>query len=168
MAKVKIVPFPFVAGPQGPVGPQGPQGVQGPAGAAAQFPQPVIWNPVLRATGFVQSSNPSSGAYLKYGRMVFVHFTVPLSAVTNFGTGQYKITLPFTSHQHTDAWGGTIHDVSTGSFYSIKGHIDSDSNELELWYVSTIAKDEPFDFNSPFSLDNTDLFHMAFWYETEQ
>lgn len=165
MPTVKIVPFPGAPGPQGEPGPAGPQG---PAGTAASFPAPISWTPVLSATGFTQSANPATGNYIKYGRIVHVNLNVPLNNVTNFGTGQYSITLPFTSYQHTDIWAGTIHDTNTGSFYSIKGHIDANSSVMTLWYLSTISKDEPFDFNSPFTLDNTDLFHMSFAYETVQ
>lgn len=168
MAKVKIVPFPYVAGPQGPAGPAGPQGAQGPAGPALTFPSPVAWKPILKGSGFVQSSNPSSGTYIKYGRLVFVHFIVPFSSAINFGSGQYKIDLPLKPYAHSDAYGGTIHDTSTGKYYSLKAHLNADVNEATLWYVSSTSEDEPFDFNSPFSLDTTDLFHMSFTYETNQ
>lgn len=132
------------------------------------FPQPVSWTPVLTADGFAQSTNPATGRYTKHGTIVHASLTVPLTNVTTFGTGQYSIDLPFTAYSHTDVWAGTVHDTSTSSFYSIKGHVDAGSSQMTLWYVSSISKDEPFDYNSPFSLDNADLFHMSFAYETSQ
>ncbi len=171
MPTIKIVPMPGVSvpGPQGPRGYQGETGLagpQGPAGADAVFPEPVEWTPVLSNNGFVQSSNISHGHYYKYGRMTVVNLNVPFSNVTNFGTGQYSLTLPFAAATHMDIFGGTLHDTSTNSFYTIKGHVEANSNVMTLWYLSVVTKDAEFDHNSPFELDTTDLFHMNFIYET--
>jgi hypothetical protein len=174
MPTVKIVPFPGSPGPrglQGPAGPQGPQGAQGPQGVAgtpATFPNAVSWTPELSGVGFAQSSNPATGTYIKMNDLVHINMNIPLTNVTNFGTDQYYVLLPFASSVHSDVWGGTIHDTNVGDFYSIKGHIDQGSRLLSLWYVSSIAKDEPMDYNSPFPLDNTDLFHMSFMYTTSE
>jgi hypothetical protein len=130
------------------------------------FPEPVEWTPVLSNNGFVQSSNISHGHYYKYGRMTVVNLNVPFANVTNFGTGQYSLTLPFAAATHMDIFGGTLHDTSTNSFYTIKGHVEANSNVMTLWYLSVVTKDAEFDHNSPFELDTTDLLHMNFIYET--
>lgn len=170
MPTIKIVPFPGAPGErgdQGPRGYQGDQGIpgpQGPAGADAVFPEPVAWTPVLSATGFSQTSNPATGEYFKYGKMVVVNFTVPFTNVTNFGTGQYHINLPFPPAKHGDASSGTLHDADDG-FYSIKGHYEANSTDMSLWYISIVSKDAEFDHNSPILLTTADQFHMNFIYE---
>lgn len=130
------------------------------------FPSPVAWTPLLSAIGFAQTSNPATGEYMKYGRMVVANLNVPFSNVANFGTGQYSINLPFPVAKHTDVFGGTLHDTDTNSFYTIKGHANAGESTMTLWYLSIVTKDAEFDSNSPFMLDTTDLFHMNFIYET--
>jgi hypothetical protein len=162
------------AGPQGETGSVGPQGDVGPAGPQGEpgeslsFPEPVSWTPVLSGTGFTQSSNIATGTYMKYGKMVVVDLNVPFTNVTNFGTGQYNITIPFPSARHTDIFGGTLHDTSTTSFYTLKGHVDEGQSSVSLWFLSGAAKDEVFDHNSPIILSTTDLFHMSFIYEASE
>jgi len=188
MPTVKIVPFPGHSGPTGPQGPRGyqgevgltgsqgptgptgaagatgPQGATGPAGA---FPEPVDWTPVLSATNFTQSSNPATGHYIKYGKMVFCHMNVPLTNVTNFGTGLYSINLPFPVSHHMTIDSGTLHDVDTNSFYSLRGHVqNAEQSFMTLWYQSVVTKDAEFDFNSPILLTTSDYFHFDFAYET--
>jgi hypothetical protein len=199
MPTVKIVPFPGVPGPQGPrglqgiqgeqgltgpIGPEGPQGPQGEQGiqgevgpqgpqgepgADATFPDPVSWTPIVSGAGFIQTFNPATGDYMKYGRMVVVNLFVPFTNVVNFGTGQYSVTLPFPANNHTDVFAGSIHNTgSTTDHYSLKGHLDAGSSQMTLWYISGASKDEPFDHNSPITLNTTDLFHMSFIYETAE
>lgn len=193
MPTIKIVPFPGVpgpagatgntgaAGPQGPtgltgpIGPAGPQGETGPAGpqgepgADAAFPEPVSWTPVLTSANgdFAQSSNPATGHYLKYGKMVVCHFSVPFTNVTNFGTGIYSISLPFPVSHHMTVDHGTLHDVDTNSFYALRGHVDNaGQTSMTLWYQSIVTKDAEFDVNSPVQLTTADFFHFDFIYET--
>ena len=172
MPTIKIVPFPGAPGPQGPRGLQGIQGEVGltgpigPAGESASFPEPVAWTPVLSGAGFSQTSNPATGDYMKYGRMVVANLTVPFANATDLGSGQYSITLPFPASKHTDVWAGTLHNTSSNDFYSIKGHVDAGESVMTLWYISGDSKDQPFDFNSPIILNTEDLFHMNFIYET--
>lgn len=82
------------------IGPQGPPGPTGPAGPALS-PTSVQYSPTFSATGL---SFTGSGAtyptynsyYVKAGQLVSFVIQVDLSTVTNFGTGQYKLQLPFT------------------------------------------------------------------------
>ena len=182
MPTVKIVPFPGSPGPTGPQGPrgyqgetgltgaQGPVGATGPQGAtgpAATFPEPVAWTPVLSATNFAQTSNPATGHYMKYGKMVVCHINVPFTNVTNFGTGIYSLTLPFPVAHHMTIDSGTLHDTDTNSFYSLRGHVaNTGDSSMTLWYQSLVTKDAEFDYNSPILLTNQDLLHFDFIYET--
>jgi hypothetical protein len=133
------------------------------------FPQPVSWTPEVSGTGFTQTSNPATGTYLKYGSMVVVNIFTPFTNVTNFGSGQYSVTLPFPAKNHADVFAGSIHNTGpTTDHYSLKGHLVDNSSVMTLWYISGASKDEPFDHNSPITLNTTDLFHMHFIYEIEE
>jgi len=168
MPTVKIVPFPGVPGATGATGPTGPQGPQGDPGADAEFGAQQSWTPVFSSANgdFVQSSNAATGSYVKNGLLVHVNISVPFTNVTNFGSGVYSLTLPFPTVHHGGMYGGTLHDTSTGSFYSLKGHYDASATSMTLWYQSVVTKDAEFDNNSPVELDTTDLIHFEFTYET--
>lgn len=133
------------------------------------FPGEVSWTPVLTSAdgNFVQSSNPATGHYIKYGKMVFCHFNVPFTNVTNFGTGLYSITLPLPVSHHMTVDHGTLHDVDTNSFYALRGHVLSAGDSvMQIWYQSIVTKDAEFDHNSPILLTTDDFFHFDFMYET--
>lgn len=127
------------------------------------------YNPVWSGTGLTFTGTPATGSYIKIGNFVIVQIDVLFSTVTNFGTGQYSLTIPFASKYHTDVYGGSIHDVTNQGIdhYSIKGHLLPSSASLTIWNLASSAKDEPFDHNSPFILSTSDKFHMSFSYICE-
>lgn len=127
------------------------------------------YNPVWSGTGLAYSNTPTTGAYIKLGNLVTVQIDVLFTSVTNFGTGQYSLTLPFNSEYHTDVYGGSIHDVVNQGVdhYSIKGHLSPASNVMTIWNIGSSAKDEPVDYNSPFNLAVADKMHMSFTYICE-
>lgn len=127
------------------------------------------YNPVWSGTGLTFTETPATGSYIKIGNFVIVQIDVVFTTVTNFGTGQYSLTIPFASKYHTDVYGGSIHDVTNQGVdhYSIKGHLLPSSTSLTIWNLASSAKDEPFDHNSPFNLSTNDKFHMSFSYICE-
>jgi len=157
MNRIKIMPLP------GPQGPAGPTGATGPA----LVPTPISYTPVWSGTGLVQSSNLATGNYFDYGQMVVVQITVPMTAVTHFGTGAYSVTLPKQSALHANAWGGTIHHTDLNRYYSIKGHLEPNSNVCSLWFINQSSQDQEFKATSPFPLTTTDLFHINFIYQAK-
>lgn len=136
----------------------------------AALPSQTEWTPEVASQdgNFVQSSNPATGTYVSNGTMLFVYMNVPFANVTNFGTGQYQVELPFPSANHTDIWGGTLHNTSSEDYYSLKGHIDAGSSTMKLWAIASTLKDETFRYNYPISLSTEDLFHMSFNYQVAQ
>jgi hypothetical protein len=102
VAIVKIVPKtiePAVVKIAGIVGSAGPTGATGPQGPALN-PTAVRWSPTITATGLVFTGSGSTyptynSYYVKAGQMVTFWIAVDLSTVTNFGTGQYFLELPF-------------------------------------------------------------------------
>lgn len=91
---VGIVPIP------GPVGPE-------------YSPSVVRFSPVFQATGLTftgtNSTYPTYNSYyVKAGQMVTFWIAVDMSTVTNFGTGQFKLQLPFAPYDnisnHFSGW----------------------------------------------------------------
>lgn len=127
------------------------------------------YNPIWSGTGLTFNNTPATGSYVKIGNLVMVQIDVVFTGVTNFGNGQYSLTLPFASKYHTDVYGGSIHDsVNQGTdHYSLKGHLSDGSTTFTVWNIKSSAADEPFDHNSPIGLTTSDKFHMSFSYICE-
>jgi hypothetical protein len=127
------------------------------------------YSPVWSGTGLAFTGTPATGTYIKIGNFIQVQITVHFDNVSNFGTGQYSLTLPFPSKYHTDVYGGSIHDVVNQGVdhYSLKGHLSDGSSIITIWNIKSSAADEPFDHNSPINLNTSDLFHMSFSYICE-
>ena len=127
------------------------------------------YSPIWSGTGLTYTGTPATGSYVKLGNAVTVQIDVEFDNVTNFGTGQYYLTLPFNSIYHTDVYGGSIHKIVNQGIdhYSIKGHLGDGSNLFSIWSVNSASLDEPFDFNSPIGVDQADRFHMLFTYICE-
>ena len=124
------------------------------------------YTPTWSGTGLAFTGTPATGYYIKIGNFVQVQISVDFDNVSNFGTGQYSLTLPFPSQYHTDVYGGSLHDtVNQGvDHYSLKGHLSDGSSTFTIWNIKSSAADEPFDHNSPINLTTADLFHMSFSY----
>jgi hypothetical protein len=127
------------------------------------------YSPVWSGTGLAFTGTPATGTYVKIGNLIQVQISVDFDNVSNFGTGQYSLTLPFPSKYHTDVYGGSIHDVVNQGVdhYSLKGHLSDNSSTFTIWNIKSSAADEPFDYNSPINLTTADLFHMSFSYICE-
>lgn len=127
------------------------------------------YNSVWSGTDLSYTGDPTEAFYIKIGNLVLVQIDVEFDNVTNFGSGQYSLTLPFASKYHTDVYGGSIHQVVNQGIdhYSIKGHLSDGSTAFTLWYIGSNAKDTPFDHSSPINIDQQDKFHMSFSYICE-
>ena len=126
------------------------------------------YSPVWSGTGLAFTGTPATGSYIKIGNLVTIQIDVLYTTVTNFGTGQYSLTLPFASKYHTDIYGGSAHDTSpTLTHYSLKGHLTPSSATMTLWQHAGSSADAPMDFNTPFNALTDDKFHMSFSYICE-
>ena len=126
------------------------------------------YTPVWSGTGLVHTAS-ILGTYVKIGNLVTVQIDVPSTNVSDFGSGQYSLTLPFPSKYHTDVFGGSIHKITNQGVdhYSIKGHLADGSSTFTIWAIGSNAADQPFDHDSPVNIDNDDKFHMSFSYICE-
>jgi len=163
MPTVKIVPFPGVAGPTGPQGATGATGPQGPTGESG-----VSEITTYIVGGGTDGTQPTfDGDPLFAGEAIvvgdLVHFTVNVDFdnITNFGTGQYYVTLPFNARDEYYFRDGHIYDQSSGKSYGISGNVNAGSSQLNLFYTASNGQDESFTATSPVTLTVADNFHIS-------
>jgi hypothetical protein len=127
------------------------------------------YSSVWSGTGLTFTGTPTTASYIKIGNLVQVQIDVLFASVTNFGTGQYSLTLPFPSKYHTDVYGGSVHDITNQGIdhYSLKGHLTPGSINMTIWDMASASQDEPMTNNQPFNLAQADRFHMSFSYICE-
>lgn len=106
-----------------------------------------------------------TGSYTKIGNLVYFQIDVDFSNITDFGTGQYYLTLPFDSQHQQTMRQGCLEDASTGRKYAISGHVEAGSNVLGLFGLTSNGLDEDFTHNTPTALAVADSFHVAGTYE---
>lgn len=135
-------------------GPAGPTGPAGPSGTASIVP--VRYSPTLSATGLTftgaNSTYPTYDSYYaKAGQLVTFNIKVNFTTVTNFGTGQFKVELPFVPIQsaanHFPAWvwvnPALPPDELNGHIQMVADHMPS-SLTLDLhWLKETTASPKP-------------------------
>ena len=159
------------AGPQGETGPQGPTGPTGPAGAAAVIPGKVSYQPtfgVVAGSGDAPTwtSEPATGSYVKLGNLVFFNIEVSLATISDFGSGNYTLTLPFASDSEFTVRSGGIHrGGSNDNHYNLAGEMTAGSSVMELRYAYG-TQEYPFFHNSPYSLTTAGEFHISGVYTT--
>jgi len=126
------------------------------------------YSPVWSGTGLNYTNTPATGSYIKIGNFIQVQIDVIYTGVTNFGSGQYSLTLPFASKYHTDVYGGSAHDTLPNlKHYSLKGHLIPSSTTMTLWQHAGNSEDVPMTGGVPFNATTADKFHMSFSYICE-
>lgn len=108
-----------------------------------------------------------TGSYNKLGRIVHFAIDVDMDNITNFGTGQYYMDLPFKARRNYLLSDGCLHDISTGDEYAILAHISAGSNRMFLLTTASNGRQVPFEHNVPVTLSTADNFHIAGTYEIE-
>jgi len=102
-----------------------------------------------------------SGSWTLMDNICHFNIDVDMDNITNFGSGQYYVNLPFTSKYNYLLSNGCLHDTSTGSEYAILGHVLANSNQLRLLTTTSNGKQESFTHNVPVTLNVADNFHIA-------
>jgi hypothetical protein len=112
------------------------------------------------------TSEPAVGSYVKLGNLVFFDIEVSLATISDFGSGNYTLTLPFASDSEFTVRSGGIHrGGSKDNHYNLVGEMTAGSSVMELRYASG-TQDQPFDHNSPYSLSTAGEFHISGVYTT--
>jgi hypothetical protein len=105
-----------------------------------------------------------SGSYVKIGNLVHFQIQVDMDNITNFGTGQFYLKLPFESKYGYMFREGCLHDFNTGREYHISGHVYANSDTIKLFTSDTQGNnlyDFPFTATEPVTLNSADNFHIA-------
>lgn len=119
-------------------------------------PNAIRWSPVFQATGLTFTGNGITyptyeSYYIRQGQLVTFNIKIDLTTVTNFGTGQFKVDLPFTpipsAANHFSSWGwvdpSTPADELNGHVQMVADHLPS-SRTLDLhWLKETTASPKP-------------------------
>jgi hypothetical protein len=80
----------------------------------------------------------------------FFRVYIDFDTCTNFGTGQYQITLPFASVQTMRQAGGTLHQTTGNALYHIAGITDTVTSDIiHKLYYSGSTTDLAWKFNTP-------------------
>jgi hypothetical protein len=149
------------------------------------FTPPIRFSPTLSATGLVftgtNSTYPTYNSYyVKNGYMVTFWIEASMATVTNFGTGQIKVQLPFAPHSasmnHFAAWcwydAGNPADTDPGHVVLQADHLPG-SQTLDLhWYGAATANPKPvneqlFTSTSPFTLTTASKLYVNGTYFTD-
>jgi hypothetical protein len=110
------------------------------------------------------------GDYNRFGSMVFFSVIVDFTNITDFGTVQYYLTLPYPSHAEIKFASGCLHQASTGREYQIRAGVEAGSDVLTLWTTGINGQkvyDDVFTYDNPITLTTADRFHIAGTYEIE-
>ena len=138
---------PMGAGPQGPVGPTGP---------SWEPPAPVRWSPTFSATGLsftgTNTNYPTyESYYIRIGQLVTFNIRCEMTTVSNFGTGQFKLELPFqpipSAANHFSAWAwvnpAIPADELNGHVQMVADHLPGDLTLDIHWLKETTASPKP-------------------------
>ncbi len=119
------------------------------------------WTPTFSGTGLAFTGTPATGNYVQLGKLIHFNIHVSLSNVTNFGTGQYHLTLPIASAYHYAFRDGGIHHPAQQYHFQLMADAEPNSTDLELYYTASNGLDGGFDYNSPHALAVGDFFYVA-------
>lgn len=107
------------------------------------------------------------GSFNRYGNMVHFQANIEFTNITDFGSGQYYITLPYPARVSYTFSSGQLYDNSQNKYYLILGEVDAGSTQLDLYYLGSSGQMEDFTSSSPKALSTDDYFNIAGTYEIE-
>ena len=131
-------------------------------------PIPVAFTPTGGGTGVVVSGDAFYGRYTLVGNLCYFSYRVVFTNITNFGTGQYFMDLPFPTLSPLMTRDGCLHDQSTGNQYHISGHAFAETTRMDLFTTDSVGNrhyDFPFKQGTPVTLTTEDTFHIQGVYE---
>jgi hypothetical protein len=129
-----------------------------PEGGTIGGTQPIFGGPAI------------SGTYNRFGNMVHFSIAVDFTNITDFGTGQYYLTLPYAAKGEYMFREGGLHDSSTSNRYHMSGELDPGSTQMLLYTTDNQGShtyDMPFTSAVPVTLNVADRFHISGTYEIE-
>ena len=111
---------------------------------------PTAFNPQFTDASSTTAGSTATASYTLIGPLCYFRVYVDFATCTNFGTGQYQITLPFASVETMRIAGGTLHQTTGNSLYHIAGITDVvDSTTVHKLYYSGSTTDLNWKYNTP-------------------
>ena len=111
---------------------------------------PTAFNPQFTDASSTTAGSTVTGSYTLIGPLCYFRVYVDFATCTNFGTGQYQITLPFASVETMRIAGGTLHQTTGSSLYHIAGITDVvDNTTVHKLYYSGSTTDLNWKYNTP-------------------
>ena len=111
---------------------------------------PTAFNPQFTDASGTTAGSTVTGSYTLIGPLCYFRVYVDFATCTNFGTGQYQITLPFPSVETMRIAGGTLHQTTGSSLYHIAGITDVvDNTTVHKLYYSGSTTDLNWKYNTP-------------------
>ena len=146
-------------GPQGAASTvSGPTGATGATGATGPAPAKQAYNAVWSGTGLTFTGSPVTAYYQQTGDQVQISISAVCSTVTNFGTGQYSMTLPV-APLNAPLVRGTL--TIGANIYNLVGIASAGSTNMTLWYwAGNPTTAEVFDHNSPANMQTSSKFDL--------
>lgn len=125
----------------------------------------IAFNSTWTGTGLAFTGTPATGYYSRVGKMIFFTIQVNCTNVTNFGTGNYSLTLPagLTPSIHNLVTGG-LHHTASGDHYLLYLDVVPSSVTAELYYPQSNGTMAEMDYNSPHTLQVADYFYFSGMY----
>lgn len=120
----------------------------------------VTWTPTWAGTGLAFTGTPAQGYYSRVGKMITYHVQVNCSTVTNFGTGQYTITLPTGlapgyDFQHI----GGLHKNT--SHYTLLADLEASTTTVSLYHPTANGAQDVFNYNKPTTLTTASTWYFS-------
>jgi hypothetical protein len=99
------------------------------------------------------------GTVMRVGVLTHVEINVDMSNITNFGSGQYYLDLPYPTKIDT-TFNGVLHDVSSNVYYTMTGICEAGEQRVLLYYTGSNGTLISFEQGSPRTLQTVDHFSL--------
>lgn len=133
-------------------------------------PRPVAFTPTGGGTGVTVNGDAFFGRYTLVGNLCYFSYQVIFTNITNFGTGQFFMDLPFPTLKPFLTRSGCLHDASTDYQYHVTGHAFAGTTRMDLFTSDTqgnTLRDYAFKQGEPITLTTADTFHLEGVYEAD-
>lgn len=126
-----------------------------------QFGVPVVpYTPTWSGTGLTFTGTPALGYYSRVGKMITYHIQVNCATVTNFGTGQYSLTVPTGLNPGFDFQHlGGIH--KNADHYTLLADLEASTNSFKLYHPTANGAQDIFSYNKPVVLTTATTWYVA-------
>jgi hypothetical protein len=143
------------------------------SGDAANVNSPTSYTPTWSTssgTGLSYTGTPTTGSYVKIGKLVFFKIKVIFTTVNTFGTAQYRLTLPWAPDGDYVFRDGGLHQGSV--HYAITGDAAAGTTTLNLYHFqntngsNSYVYDDPFTGTNPVTLTTAGYMYLSGSYLT--